>query len=227
MADSSITCPVTPLPGLDSARPVMLVGGTFDPPHLAHTELAKQARGVVAPDAHLYFVPAARSPHKEGGPEATGEQRAAMLELAIAEILSASVWTDELDRAAAGEPSYWVVTLRRARSLIGVDRRLLFLVGADQAVSFGRWYEPDEILGLAEVVVINRGDVRTKQALADCLAGSCLRDRLVSAWCDVDHLEISATGVREALGTQKESDLRGVLCPEVASYIRSHDLYRD
>lgn len=205
----------------------MLVGGTFDPPHLAHTELAKQARVAVAPDARLYFVPAARSPHKAGGPEASGEQRVTMLRLAIADLDNAGVWTDELDRAGAGEPSYWVVTLRRARQLVGDSRRLLFLIGADQALSFDRWYEPDEILELAEVVVINRGDVLTKQELADRLAGSRLHDRLVNAWCDVDHLEISATGVRETLSVQEESDLRGVLCPEVASYVRSHGLYRD
>lgn len=219
--------PVTPMPGLDSASPVMLVGGTFDPPHLAHTELPRQAREIVAPGAFLYFVPAARSPHKEGGPEATGMQRVAMLRLAFAEIAKADVWTDELDRAASGEPSYWVTTLARARQLVGQARRLLFLVGADQAISFDRWREPERILELAEIVVINRGDVRTKQELADRLAGSSLRDRLVDAWCEVDHLEISATAVREALGVQKESDLRGVVCPEVASYIRTKDLYRD
>ena len=227
MPDDPSSYPVTPIPGLDSALPLMLVGGTFDPPHLAHTELAKQARDAEAPDAQLVFVPAARSPHKAGGPEASGEQRAAMLGLAIADIPRASVWTDELDRAAAGEPSYWVVTLRRARQFVGDDRRLFFLIGADQAISFDRWYEPEEILDLAEIVVINRGDVRTKQQLADRLAGSPLHDRLVNAWCDVDHLEISATGVRESLSAQKESDLRGVVCPEVASYIAENGLYRD
>jgi len=218
--------PITPLPGPDSASPVMLVGGTFDPPHLAHTHLADQARAVVAPEAWLNYVPAARSPHKEGGPEAGAHDRVRMLELAMTGFERTGIWTDELDRAAAGEPSYWVVTLRRARTLLTEDRRLLFLVGADQALSFDRWYEPEEILELAQIVVINRGEVRTKDQLADRLEGSRLRDQLVSAWCDVEHLEISATGVREALGSQKESDLRGILSPEVASYIRTHGLYR-
>lgn len=219
--------PITPMPETDSGSPVMLVGGTFDPPHLAHTELAGQARKALAPEAMLLFVPAARSPHKSGGPEASGEDRVRMLRLAIAGLERADVWTDEIDRAEAGEPSYWVVTLERARKLTGSERELSFLIGADQAVGFERWKSPDEILDLARVVVINRGEIRTRDQLALALYGSRFRDRLVDAWCEVEHLDISATAVREAVESGNESDLRGVMSPEVASFIRIHGLYRD
>ena len=217
---------ITPMPGLGPEGPVMLVGGSFDPPHLAHVELAVQARARVCPSAQLVYVPAARSPHKAGGPEANGVERVAMLGLALAGVDRAYVWTDELDRAEMGEPSYWVVTIERARSLLGDDRELYFLIGADQALGFARWREPGRILGLAQAIVINRGEVRTREELEVRLAGAPFQRELTSAWCEVEHLEISATGVREAISGGKDSDLRGVLHPEVASFIAERGLYR-
>lgn len=216
----------TPLPELSDTGDVMLVGGTFDPPHIAHTGLAEVARDQAAPGAQLYFVPAARSPHKSTGPDASEEDRITMLRLAIAPVEEAYVWTDEIDRAESGEPSYWYATLERARRLLGPDRRLLFLIGADQALSFDRWREPERILELAEVVVINRGEVRAKSDLAQKLAGTPFAGELVEAWCDVPHMEISATDVRRALASENESDLTGMLSREVASYIKRHALYR-
>jgi len=219
--------PITPMPKSDLGSPVMLVGGTFDPPHLAHTELARQARDAAAPGAMLLFVPAARSPHKPGGPEASGEDRVRMLRLAIAGLDRADVWTDELDRAAAGEPSYWVVTLERARELIGSERELFFLIGADQAIGFERWKSPEAILRLARAIVINRGEIRTREQLALALDGSRFRDRLVDAWCEVEHLDISATAVREALGANRSHEIERMLHPDVLREIRVRALYRD
>lgn len=216
--------PVTPLPELPPSGGILLVGGTFDPPHLAHVRLAEIARNCLPP-AKLYFVPAARSPHKDTGPDAGNADRVRMLELAIAEVPEAGVWTDEIDRAESGEPSYWVRTLERARGLIGADRELRFLIGADQAVSFHRWKEPERILTLAVPVVINRGEVQTRGDLDDALEGTPFRETLTEAWCDVPKLDISATDVREALAHPETQDLRGLLDPRVAAYITERGLY--
>lgn len=219
------TAPITPMPEMVRGKPVVLVGGTFDPPHRAHTALAAAARAAVAPTATLVFVPAARSPLKEGGPEASGADRAEMLRLALAGVERAAVWTDELDRAEAGEASYWVVTLRRARALLGADQRLLFLIGADQALSFDRWHEPAEILRLAEAVVINRGEIRTREELAARVGGTDLGQRLIEAWCEVPRLEISATDVRRAIGQGDDTTLRAMLHEDVVSFIKACGLY--
>lgn len=217
--------PVTPLPELPPSGGILLVGGTFDPPHLAHVRLAEMARLRVDPEAWLYFVPAARSPHKDTGPDAGNADRVRMLTLAIAEVPSVGVWTDEIDRAESGEPSYWVRTLERARGLIGADRELRFLIGADQAVSFHRWKEPERILALAVPVVINRGEVQTRGDLDDALEGTPFRETLTEAWCDVPKLDISATDVREALAHPETQDLRGLLDPRVSAYITERGLY--
>jgi len=220
------TAPITPLPELRETGPVMLVGGTFDPPHLAHTMLANSARDAAAPGAQMYFVPAARSPHKDTAAQASNEQRTEMLSLAIAGFNETHVWTDEIDRASTAEPSYWVTTLERARSIIGTERAFYFLMGADQAKSFDRWREPERILELARVIVINRGGIRMQEELADQLDGTEFERPLVNAWCDVPSMEISATDIRQELTAQNESDLTGVLHSKVALYIKEHGLYQ-
>ena len=218
--------PITLFAELRETGPVMLVGGTFDPPHLAHTMLANSARDAAALGAQMYFVPAARSPHKDAGPQASNEQRTEMLNLAITGFNETHVWTDEIDRASIAEPSYWVTTLERARSLLGTERSLYFLMGADQATSFDKWREPDRILELARVIVINRGDVRTQEELASQLVGTEFERTLVNAWCDVPSMEISATDIRQELTAKNESDLTGVLHSKIASYIKEHGLYQ-
>jgi len=205
---------------------VILVGGTFDPPHLAHTELADAARQRIAPEAALVFVPAARSPHKAEAPAVEDAHRLAMLRLAIADLDRASIWTDELDRAEAGRPSYWVTTLERARAILGPRRGLMFLIGADQATSFHRWREPGRILELADPIVINRGEIQTREELARRLAGTAFGDLLVRAWIQVPEMNISATAIRRALASYSGADVANGLPVGVASYIQEHGLYR-
>ena len=205
---------------------MILVGGTFDPPHLAHTELADAARQRIAPQAALVFVPAARSPHKTKAPAVADAHRLAMLRLAIADLDRASIWTDELDRAEASRPSYWVTTLERARAILGPRRGLMFLIGADQAASFDRWREPGRILELADPIVINRGQIQTREELARRLVGTAFGDRLVCAWSQVPEMNISATAIRRALASQSQAELASGLHRDVASYIQEHGLYR-
>ena len=216
------------IPGTDTNghRPLIFVGGTFDPPHRAHTELAEAARRSTAPDADMVFVPAARSPHKAEGPSVTDADRLAMIRLATAGMDRASVWTDELDRAPDGEPSYWVTTLERARAILGPERPMMFLIGADQAASFDRWREPGRILELADPIVINRGAVSTRSELAEHLGDRAHADRLLSAWCEVPALEISSTDVRRSLAVGDVDAARWMLHPAVLAYITEHGLYR-
>ncbi len=185
--------PVTPMPLTAGERfdTVVLVGGTFDPPHRAHVEMAAAARDALMQREGgrgagvLVFVPAARSPHKEHGPIASDADRLAMLHAAVDGVAGAGVWTDELDRAAwerehgvTAGPSYFIDTLRRARHElderaegIGQEKpRLMFVIGADQAERFHLWHDARGILDLAEPVVLPRGKVRTAVELRDLMA---------------------------------------------------------
>ncbi len=208
---------------------VLLVGGTFDPPHVAHVELARRAREACRPGAALAFVPAERSPHKDTGPVASDADRVEMLTLAIEGIERAGVWTDEIDRARGGEPSYWVETLDRARRLAG-DAWLGFVIGADQAVAFDRWREARRILDLAEPVVLLREPWGTAELLLGAMRGfwsAAELDRWAS-WCvDVGTIDVSATEIRGLLASDRENArLESLLAPGVLGLIRERGLYR-
>lgn len=211
----------------EPASGVVLVGGTFDPPHRGHVELSAAARDRVAPGARLVFVPAARSPHKTSGPAASDADRVAMLELAIAGVPGAEVWSDELDRAGKGEASYWVTTLDRARGRFP-GARLWFVIGADQAVELYRWREPGRILSLAEVIVLPRAPwsdaVSLRAALLGCGAWEAeLLERIVAGLVGVGVMPVSATDIRRALAEGKEP---AELHPAVRAYITQRGLYR-
>ena len=219
--DEAMTTP-WPVPIGDD---VLLYGGTFDPPHRAHAEVAAAARDAAVPAAWLVYVPAARNPLKRSGPIATGAQRVEMLDLATTDIQRVGVWTDEIDRVEAlGEPAYWIDTLRRARSLIGRKVALRFLIGADQAVSFHRWREARSILELAEPLVMPRDAVLEEQDLAEGLrATDAWEPGEIEAWCRrlvrIAPMAASSTDAR-----------RGVLehvSPSVRNYALRAGLYQD
>lgn len=219
----------TPLPIPSDCRHVALFGGTFDPPHLAHTTLAELGRRElerrVGAPVFLAFVPAARSPHKDHAPTATDAQRLDMLRLATEGLDHAGTWTDELDRATQGEPSYWARTLERAKSFLP-DRILWFIIGADQATSFHRWRTPREMLQLAQPIVLPRhpiasaADLRSAMASADFWNKEEL-DHWAESFVDIDLLRAASTEVRDAMGRPVETPLH----PRVLEYARAKNLY--
>lgn len=208
--------------GLPAAAPgVVLMGGTFDPPTLAHVLLGEEARRTVAPvGSWLVLVPAARSPHKAHGPVASDADRVAMLEAALDDVPEAAIWTIELERPA---PSYWVETVRAARRAVRCP--LWFVIGADQAVAFGAWREPVAILDLAHPVVLPRGAIRTPADLARAMPGGA--GGRPSDWWGTMLLassvrEDSSTRARALLseGSTGEAELRGLLKPAVLEIAR-------
>jgi len=231
--------PVTHLPVPPEASGVVVFGGTFDPPTLAHVQMACATRDAMAPEAWLLFVPAARSPHKQAGPSAGDADRLTMLHAAIASCPRTSIWTDELDRARGGAaPSYMIDSLRRLLSA-RPDLRLRLLIGADQAESFARWRSAREIIELAEPLVMLRAPSETADALLDAMReASDWSDAELKRWAgriaSIPARGASATEAREILaalaGGRREpaqaKRLDALLAPEVLAIIADRGLYR-
>lgn len=223
--------PITPVPAPAEARTIIVFGGTFDPPHRAHVELPRAARERTDPGAWLLYVPAARSPFKASGPAASDADRLSMLRLATQDEPRTSVWTDELDRAAAGHPSYTVETLERLRSALGPGPALRLLIGADQAAALHAWREPRRVVELAEPLVMMRGDAESAEGLVARLRGAGFwSEAELASWTPrivpIPRLQISATRVRQLLADGAADErLAPFLDPRVLAYIRSRGLY--
>lgn len=218
--------PVSPLP--PEAKAAVVFGGTFDPPHLAHTRLVPRLRDEAEPGAWLLYVPAARSPHKAEPPTADNH-RVAMLRAALAGTDRAAVWTDELDRPG---PSYTIDTLERLHAACPVVR-LRLLIGADQAAAFHRWKNAREILALATPLVMLRTPLAERASLMGVLrAAGVWSEEELSRWetciAPAPVVDVSATELRVTLKAtpRDRARLHVLLDPRVLAYIESHGLYR-
>jgi nicotinate-nucleotide adenylyltransferase len=174
---------------VEPSRLWVLYGGTFDPVHNGHLAIARCARDELA--TTIWLMPAADPPHR-APPGADATQRAAMLELALADEAGLSVDLRELVRAKEqpGVPSWTVDTLRQLRAQIGASRPVALLIGADSLLGLPDWHEWERLLELAHLVVADRPGSLLEGDLPPLLA-----DRLQGAWADsVAQLRTAAGG---------------------------------
>lgn len=183
-----------------------LFGGSFDPIHIGHLVVAEAAAEQLG--MALRFLPAREQPFKAAAHVATPEQRAAMLDLAVAGNPRFAVERVELGLPS---PSYTVPTLR-ALAAREPGNRFVLLLGADAARDLPSWFEVEALPGLADVVAFARAGAEP------------LRHRLVSKTIAVPALDVSATEIRGRVRAGRS--IRYLVPEAVRAYIAEHGLYR-
>jgi nicotinate-nucleotide adenylyltransferase len=135
----------------DPAVAVGVLGGTFDPVHVAHLAIADAVRRRLALD-RILLVPAALPPHKRAGELSPAADRVAMLRLALADREGLEVCTLEL---AGDRVCYTIDTLRRLR-----DGALalcpVFILGSDSLLQIHTWREYLALLAEFDLAVVDR-----------------------------------------------------------------------
>ena len=196
---------------------VGIFGGTFDPIHLAHLAVAEEAAETLGLERVL-FVPAGIPPHKPEGAITAGEDRLAMVELAIAGNARFAADRRELDRPGR---SYTVDTLEALRR--ETPSELVLVISADSFLGLMSWREPRRILELARIAVAPRDGYPA--AGPDFLAAHLpdLADR--ATFLDGPHLHLSASELRARAASGRS--LRYLVPDAVAAYIGDHALYTD
>jgi len=134
-----------------SPHRIGVFGGTFDPIHFGHLELAEQAIKEVKL-SKLLFIPAAKPPHKNGIITPI-EHRIAMLELVCkgSKHFSCSRIEAELPK-----PSYTVDTLVELIKRYPDDAELYFIIGGDAFLDLMTWKSYTKILSMVQIVVSPR-----------------------------------------------------------------------
>ena len=128
-----------------------VLGGTFDPVHFGHLRPALEVRQALGLE-ELRLIPLRQAVHRPQ-PQASPEQRLAMLRLAVQGAEGLRIDDRELRRV--GE-SYTYDTLVDLRIELGPAVGLCLLVGADAFRGFLSWHRPDDILALAHLIVMRR-----------------------------------------------------------------------
>jgi nicotinate-nucleotide adenylyltransferase len=209
-----------------------ILGGTFDPIHNGHVELAREVRGALSLAA-VRLIPAGDPPHR-AAPVATAAHRLEMVELAIEGIAGLEVDAREVDRIGR---SYTIDTLESLRDE-SPHRPLALIVGADAFIGLPTWHRWRELFAVAHIVVVARPGVTIDEALGDPLSGEWTRrntkDPAALADARGGHIfvqaitphPISASSIRNALVDGNTIAVKGLLPPAVLAYIERNRLYR-
>lgn len=224
---------------MDQRKRIAIYGGTFDPVHTGHLEVARGVTKLFAIDEFL-FVPARAAPHKLDREVSSPLHRYAMLALATQTDRQLLVSTFELDEA---ERRYTVDTLAHFRSLSKTFADLFFVMGADQWLEIATWRDWERLMTLANIVVVTRpgknfstanvGDA-VAERVVDLRERSDARELIVVESgspkifvTDAVMRDASATEARHAARANLNEELDKLVPLEVANYIRKYRLYRN
>ena len=195
-----------------------IFGGTFDPIHVGHLILAEQCREQCQLD-EVWFVPAARPPHKLEAVISDAKQRTEMIEFAISGNPGFRVSKIELERSG---PSFTYLTLEQLKSEDAL-RELFLLIGADSVRDLPTWRNPERILELATVVAVNRGEQPHPDILPlGELAKGVVEPKLLTV--TMPAIDISATEIRQRV--REGRSIRYQVPRAVEVYIQGQHLYR-
>ncbi len=207
-----------------------IFGGTFDPVHKGHIEIALQA----IKQCHLdqcILVPNRIPPHRDT-PHATAEQRVEMLRLAIADYPELEISTCELDRDG---PSYMIDTIRHCEEPATKQSRLprhcvarndeaqyVLIIGADSYNNFDQWHQWQAILNKVQLAVFQRPHHPFKQT--SVVSDYIQRQHLAEIQLINSAIDLCSTNLRIKLN-QKDKILADEIPQKVLEYIQVHDLY--
>jgi nicotinate-nucleotide adenylyltransferase len=191
-----------------------LFGGTFDPIHNAHLEIARAAADRFDL-AKILFVPAANPPHKPGGVIASYEDRVRMAELACMIDPRFEVSRIEAPVGDISVRSYSIETIEKLLAL-GI-RPLSFLIGADAFREISTWYRWRDVVSSVEFIVVTRQDFTLTAVSWEVPPGA-----IVHELAGLD-LPVSSSDIRR----QVMEGASHIPVPEpVLRYIRENELYR-
>jgi len=198
---------------------VGLMGGTFDPIHLAHLVTAEAALEQFGLD-RVIFIPTGHPPHKKDHPITPAEYRCNMVALATDSNQRFEVSRIEIEREG---PSYTVDTLEEMRARLGPDSDLYFITGADAIIDIGTWREPERLFKLSRFIAAQRPGFSAEATLEDLRRlERKYRCRILEV--DAPSLEISSTDIR--LRVREFRSIKYLVPEAVEDYIYRHGLYR-
>lgn len=189
-----------------------IFGGTFNPPHIAHSIVADDVREQMYLDK-IIFIPSGNPPLKDNA--ISSEHRFNMAKLAFEDDKNFEVSDIEMNTAGR---SYTVDTLIKLKEKYKNDFVKLYLIlGIDSLAQFDKWKDPNKLFLLSEVVVVNRPDHLVQDVSSD------FSNKV--KYLSIPMLEISSSLIREYIDNNKS--IKYLVHPKVEEYIKKNDLYKN
>lgn len=219
-------------------RRVGIYGGTFDPVHNGHLEVARRVLQLFELD-EIIFVPACVPPHKRNANITSAFHRFAMVALATEAEQRLLLSTVELD---APDRPYAVDTAERMRTMLGEATELFILLGADSWLEIKSWHEWERLLTLANFIVMTRPGYELDRGVpldmpipvVNVFGVDCQKDIMTmhhrtphAFLTDAVQSDVSAVRIRTAVKANNFESVKHMLPSPVAAYIEKYRLYRD
>lgn len=198
-------------------KKVGIIGGTFNPVHLAHLMLAETAYETMELDEVL-FIPSGCSYMKDESIIVSAKDRVNMLGLALAENPHFALSMMEIERQGN---SYTCETLRELSEKYP-DWELYFIMGADNLFDIENWKNPGEIFRYAHILVAVRGAKKRPDMEVKMDELRMKYDAKISL-LPIRHIDISSTTIREKVNNGLS--IRYIVPDKVREYIEKHKLY--
>src|SRR6185503_5417075 len=216
-------------------RRIALYGGTFDPVHIGHIEIARRVSEVFEIEK-VVFIPAQMAPHKIGRSVTPSVHRYAMLALATQDDPQLSISTFELDDP---DRRYTVDTVAHFQRTLGDEAELFFIMGADSWSEITTWREWERLLTMTNHIVVTRpgfepalrhvGTVAERivdlRGAATKAATSRRSPRIY--FTDAVMKDVSATRIRRLASEGRTDELTDLLPPAVFEYIKKYGIYKN
>jgi nicotinate-nucleotide adenylyltransferase len=190
-----------------------IFGGTFNPPHLGHLALAREALKEFSLEK-IFFIPAFMPPHKEPRNVIDAEHRMAMVKLLLEGDAGLELCDFEITKKSV---SYYIDTVRYFKNEYP-STKIHFLIGSDAFYNIDTWKQSQELMSLIDFIIFPRAG-NTKEMIARKFGNLSN----VVYWAHTSLIHISSTDIRYRL--RSGDDCAAELGADVAGYIRENKLY--
>ena len=210
---------------------IALYGGTFDPVHVGHLEIARRVSKLFEIEK-VIFIPAQMAPHKIGRPVTDPIHRYAMLALATQDDPRLLISTFELDDP---DRRYTVNTVEHFQHELNDSTELFFIMGADSWSEITTWREWERLLTMTNHIVVTRPGYEPAtshvgshaERIVDLRSGGESPRANGIFFTDVVMNDVSATNIRRLANEGRADELVDLLPGPVLEYIKKYGIYRE
>ncbi|HJO94968.1 MAG TPA: nicotinate (nicotinamide) nucleotide adenylyltransferase [Victivallales bacterium] len=198
-----------------------IFGGTFDPPHYGHINLAQHILSFKKLD-RILFVLSAAPPHKPNRPITLFEHRFNMLNMAIEGENRFEISTIEKKRLPL--PSYTYDTMVHLTESLNNDK-LFMIIGGDSLLQLHTWYKALKLVQEFNFIIYPRpNEIITYSKLKDNWS-KLLTNKLIGSVISSSLFPVSSTEIRKKINSK--CNLKNIVDEKILAYIRKNHLYQN
>lgn len=186
-------------------RRVGLIGGTFNPPHIAHLMIADQVGNQLGLD-HVEFIPDYLPPHVDSKGAIEAEHRVEMVKLAVEDNPMFQLNLIEIERGGKSFTYNTIQELKRRHP----ENEYYFIIGGDMVQYLPKWHKINELSKMVNFVGVERPKFEQTSTYP-------------VIWVDAPNLSISSTDIRDSI--KHGRSIKYLVPKKVEEYIKENGLY--